>query len=369
MGVASLCVPDRTFDDPEFSIGNPSKLKPTGRPRSLLQSRSVITTSEPCDDNNFLELLEVCKSMSGIRVVQAYKTSLLMLVISFLEIFGIVFLDLLTGHDLQYKQDIYRYYYCKSLASSSSDLVKDFDVFGSWRVLRGLIEEFQRITDRIEDYNESIGGQIVENSFQNDSVVELLKTHRTLLSNARFLEQEVRDTLQITAAREALIESSASIRQANTVGRISYLAAVFLPLSTVMSFYGMNIEEFLGTELSWRTFIISAVCVSLSTLIFCLFLVRRSLVGGSKIWFRYLAINIFLLTFMYPGYTIAIVMDFIFKQALRIAPGQRILRRTSFWFGLLRTSFRVTTEAFNNALKARGVHGGSLKKVLHALIS
>src|SRR3954471_15058790 len=80
--------PDRTFYGSEFSSGTSSTTKPKGRARSLRQPRRLIIASELRDDNNFLELLEFCKSMGAIRIAQAQKSPL-MLLIPFLEIFGI----------------------------------------------------------------------------------------------------------------------------------------------------------------------------------------------------------------------------------------------------------------------------------------
>jgi hypothetical protein len=63
------------------------------------------------------------------------------------------------------------------------------------------------------------------------------------------IERRVSDefmTLQIELTRTQLRESRISLRQNSTVKRLTVLAFIFIPISTVSSVFGMNIKEFIG---------------------------------------------------------------------------------------------------------------------------
>ncbi|KAK8901436.1 hypothetical protein ACHAO1_008818 [Botrytis cinerea] len=121
-----------------------------------------------------------------------------------------------------------------------------------WRMLlhdsyifSGVIEGFELITQKLEDYQEGTLG-----IHENDKIQPVIDRHRKRLQRARELEQYVRDTLQCNVGRVSLIESGKSIQQSNTLGRLSVLAFIFLPISLVTSFFGMNISELTGSGAS-----------------------------------------------------------------------------------------------------------------------
>jgi hypothetical protein len=59
------------------------------------------------------------------------------------------------------------------------------------------------------------------------------------------IDQRFRD-LQITLAKTQLEESRKAIKQADTVARLTILAFIFIPISAVCGFFGMNIIEVAG---------------------------------------------------------------------------------------------------------------------------
>lgn len=97
-----------------------------------------------------------------------------------------------------------------------------------------------------------------------------MNTLRELLEEARSVEALLRDTLQLHIGNVALEESRHSIRQAKSVGRVTFLAYVFLPLSLITSFFGMNIQELNGQGARFRWFIVSTVCFSLFSFSCCI---------------------------------------------------------------------------------------------------
>jgi len=158
----------------------------------------------------------------------------------------------------------------KKLDLSAATLAKyDAMLFYSWKIGRNALEDYSAILTRLQEFqiiNPNIG--TVGQDFQT--------RQDTLLAKARLLETHVRDTIQLNVGSLALQESRKSIQQANTVGRISFMAFVFIPLSLATSFFGMNISEWTGSGVSWRTFVIATVCLCALVLLVCVWLWRKS---------------------------------------------------------------------------------------------
>ncbi|TGO55079.1 hypothetical protein BCON_0097g00360 [Botryotinia convoluta] len=120
---------------------------------------------------------------------------------------------------------------------------RDDALLKAWHNGRGSLESFEKITSRIEDYQDQMIAQGVIEYGHNDNqkIKNMLRQHRKSLQEAYRLEQHVRDTLQMNVGNLSLKESRKSLEKANSLGRLSILAFVFLPLSLVTSFFGMNI--------------------------------------------------------------------------------------------------------------------------------
>ncbi|KAF7936313.1 uncharacterized protein EAE98_002532 [Botrytis deweyae] len=123
----------------------------------------------------------------------------------------------------------------------------------AWIKSRAVIESFELITQKLEDYQEGTAG-----IRENNKIQDVINCHRKKLQRARELEQYVRETLQWNVGRLSLIESRKSIQQSDTLGKLSILAFIFLPISLVTSFFGMNINELIGSGASWKAFFIAA---------------------------------------------------------------------------------------------------------------
>lgn len=145
----------------------------------------------------------------------------------------------------------------------------DGGLLAKWRDARATIEDFQRILDDLEEFLE-------EANNKSEKMVTVLTRLRKRLAEARFLEQLVRDTIQINVGNLSLQESRKSIHQADYLGRISLLGFVFIPMSLAMSFYGMNINEITGSGASWKTFLISTASLCLLVAAVCAFIWRKS---------------------------------------------------------------------------------------------
>ncbi|TEY59411.1 hypothetical protein BOTCAL_0193g00130 [Botryotinia calthae] len=136
---------------------------------------------------------------------------------------------------------------------NESQGLRDAALTTIWIQFRGVIEGFELITQKLEDYQEGTLG-----IRENDKIQAVINRHRKRLQRARKFEQYVRDTLQWNVGRASLIESRKSIQQSNTLGKLSVLAFIFLPISLATSFLGMNIKELTGSGASWKAFFIAA---------------------------------------------------------------------------------------------------------------
>jgi Mg2+ and Co2+ transporter CorA len=93
----------------------------------------------------------------------------------------------------------------------------------------------------------------------------LLQDYKGLLKRAETLSNTCKTRLQILMSRAGIVESNKAIEQAKVVTKLTRLAFVFIPLSFVSSFFGMNLTPFIeppGLSL-WLFFAVSAPVVVL----------------------------------------------------------------------------------------------------------
>jgi len=155
---------------------------------------------------------------------------------------------------------------------------RDSDFLDSWRRGRCIIEDFEQIVGRIElAYdNRALNSEAMPKS----KIIEAaLSRYKRMIQEARLLETHVRDEIQLNVGNLSLLESRKSIKQADSVGRISWLAFIFSPISIACSFFGMNIQELNGSGVSWRVFFISAGALSGLVVVLNPVLWRKLLLG------------------------------------------------------------------------------------------
>ena len=160
---------------------------------------------------------------------------------------------------------------------------RDEFLFTSWKNARGNIEDFQSIVDRIEAYQDILYSTSTRNSCE--AMKMIFRRQKRLLTKARMAEQHIRDTIQLNVGNLSLQESRKSLQQADTIGRVSILAFVFLPLSLVTSFFGMNVRQLTGTGASWQAVTITASVLCVVVFYVCIWMWRKS--------FRILAFRIY----------------------------------------------------------------------------
>ncbi len=81
----------------------------------------------------------------------------------------------------------------------------------------------------------------------------------TLLRKATRLEKRIHEQVQIRASAVSIEESRRAIMQSQSVGRLTQLAFVFLPLTFTTGVFGMNITPFGGDAPMWKFWITSAM--------------------------------------------------------------------------------------------------------------
>ncbi|KAJ8110763.1 hypothetical protein OPT61_g6474 [Boeremia exigua] len=93
----------------------------------------------------------------------------------------------------------------------------------------------------------------------------LLKDYKGLLKRTETLSNTCKARLQILMSRAGIVESNKAIEQAKVVTKLTRLAFVFIPLSFVSSFFGMNLTPLIeppGLSL-WLFFAVSVPVVAL----------------------------------------------------------------------------------------------------------
>lgn len=150
------------------------------------------------------------------------------------------------------------------LSERETSASKDRQIYFDWQRYRLFIDSVELLITKWKSFsnNEASATFHSTSSSYNDTV-----RLATCLKQARILEAAVRDTLQLHVGNVTLEESRQSMRQANSIGRVTFLAFIFLPLSLVTSFFGMNLQELTGQGPKLRWFFVSAVSFTALTVI------------------------------------------------------------------------------------------------------
>ena len=106
----------------------------------------------------------------------------------------------------------------------------------------------------------------------------LAEDFRDVLARAEKAQEDLRDYLNrhvgmmsLRESRLAVEASERSILQAQSVNRLTKLALVFVPLSFVTSFFGMNFKEFGEGSLSLWVFAVAAASLAFALVLFFAF--------------------------------------------------------------------------------------------------
>jgi hypothetical protein len=162
--------------------------------------------------------------------------------------------------DLQNLRSQYRPIAGKTHATESHEML-----LALWIQARRDIETFSTTTRAIEAY---ISKKITEqnDSFKPSEIRYAMNDYIRILAQAREDEAYMKDRLSVNVGTLSLIESRNSINQSRSTGRVTFLAFIFLPLSLVTSFFGMNIQELTGNGSSVNAFCAAAVCTTAFTI-------------------------------------------------------------------------------------------------------
>jgi hypothetical protein len=158
-----------------------------------------------------------------------------------------------------------------------STLARDQLLFTAWKDARGHIEDFQSMICRIEAYQDILKSRSGSNIYISKRMDMVSRRQQRLLDKARNAEQHIRDTIQLNVGNLSLQESRKSLQQADTIGRVSILAFIFLPLSLVTSFFGMNVQQLTGVGATWQAIAITASAICVLVIYVCVWTWRKPL--------------------------------------------------------------------------------------------
>lgn len=219
----------------------------------------------------------------------------------------------------------------QSIASSSESpemATYDKDLAAKWLQGRSTIEQFQVMHYRIAEFAETMTSQSESETLVPRSSKYLdhsMSKQQRLLQKGRDLEQHIRDAIQVNIGNLSLQESRKSIQQADSIGRISFLGFIFLPLSLVISFFGMNIRQITGSGASYRTFLVSSALMCVVVMAVCTWLWRKS----KRVQFIALT-PVVVVTFLILGplYCIMLLFGSVWRAMLGIESWKRA---TTIW--------------------------------------
>ncbi|CRG83322.1 hypothetical protein PISL3812_00673 [Talaromyces islandicus] len=138
-----------------------------------------------------------------------------------------------------------------------------------WVQIRRDIETFSTTTRAVESYVPKNFTHTSDNSIRS-AIRDAMNDHIRILAQAREDEAYIKDRLSVNVGTLSLTESRNSIIQSRSTGRVTFLAFIFLSLSFVTSFFGMNIQELTGNGSSVTAFCAAAIGTAFTILIWAL---------------------------------------------------------------------------------------------------
>ena len=164
----------------------------------------------------------------------------------------------------------YPFWYCIPLCSICYLVLEDIyrevvasahDSLDEEKKVQGNIP--QRLKDlyyleQVFDYNIRMIRSAQEKSPSNIAA-RILRNYEILRPHMQISQRRYRGVLDTNVSLASLEESKRSIEQAGKVSQLNRLAFVFLPLSLVTSFFGMNVTELNGNVRIWVFFVAAIV--------------------------------------------------------------------------------------------------------------
>jgi hypothetical protein len=234
----------------------------------------------------------------------------------------------------------------------------DEELSSLWARTRHIIEDFDILSQNVADhlrcshYSRQMLGRIpVDDPVPNIDVPMLSSIE--MLKEARNLETYMRETIQMNVGNLSLRESRRSLAQADSIGRVTFLAFVFIPLSLVTSFFGMNIQELTGSGASWRIFFMSSGLFLVFVILACLFLGRK---GATLYILMYYLVMMkkLLYAFASEQYEYPVREGANPRERLRVSYSEYWRKRISMWLGCRNADDKDMLRAFMD--KARRIN-------------
>lgn len=141
-----------------------------------------------------------------------------------------------------------------------------------WAMMQDLVEAESTARECFYRWNQNA-------NFLKDDIFEQ-QWNESLGAGMR-LEQRLRDRIQVDVAMKSLEESMESIKEAKSVGRLTQLAFVFIPLTFTTGVFGMNVQPFGGHAAMWK-FWLTASLISFGAFIFWLLFEKENIQDSAR---------------------------------------------------------------------------------------
>jgi hypothetical protein len=140
--------------------------------------------------------------------------------------------------------------------------------FTAWKDVKGNIEDFQSIVDRIEAYQDLLFSRS-KGTTQHSEVMEMILESRIDCSQETDGRKIYLGYHLTICGQSVIVRSRKSLQQSDTIGRVSILVFIFFPLSLLTSIFGMNL---ISTDATWQVIIITASLLCLIILFVCVWM-------------------------------------------------------------------------------------------------
>lgn len=203
----------------------------TPQPQSTTSQGSIVSTNTQLG-----YCLKMLTSFNAAQIHASNKDPL-----SFISPFLSLFQAYFSRHMHQLRRTHWEWLHHELGGPSITQTERDNLIFEIWNTSRSILEDFSILTEQLQNYITELNQDRLPMSSETRPMARVLAKHQSMLTQSRTLELHVRDTIQLNVSSLSLRESRKSIERADSVGRITFLAFIFLPLSLITSFFGKSV--------------------------------------------------------------------------------------------------------------------------------
>lgn len=150
-----------------------------------------------------------------------------------------------------------------------NNLISDNEVEGYNLKILNIRKQLTKFRKRNANINDVIDTLIAE----QDNFLELSQYIKLLDNRALRLSHDIQNMIEHTLQIKEVYQNQLDINLNNTMNLFTVISAIFLPLTLIVGWYGMNFPNM--PELKWAHGYPMVICLSIITIIYIVFLIKR----------------------------------------------------------------------------------------------